>query len=366
MAITMNEIARRLNLSIATVSRALSGKNEGVSQETRTAILAMAEEFGYQKRRVVGKSVAFVIDKGLFDTSSQFYAGIISGVEEELIKNKYYFQFNSVDEANFDLEKINLNFGDLAGVIMVGVYHDDFALKLRSIKVPMVLVDENIPSEDIQTVLIDNTDGVIRACKHLAELGHRRVAYISKEKNEASAYERSYGFQRAVDLFGFHRDEALVAQCTTRVDSGFEAMLHILDDLSTPPTAVVAYNDILAIGAMAALKQRGFRIPQDVSVVGFDDIRLAREAVPPLTSVHVPKRLMGAVAVQRLLHIIRGRSEPLNKVLIPTRLRVRGSTGWCKDVPPERRGSLLPRGEEREELASGLHATKGEAAPPQG
>lgn len=352
MAITMNEIAAKLNLSIATVSRALSGKNEGVSEETRSAILAAAEEFGYQKRRVVGKSVAFVIDKDLFNSSSQFYAGIISGVEEELIKNRYYFQFNSVDAEGFDLAKINLNFSDLAGVIMVGIYHEDFVLKLKNMDVPMVLVDENIPSESFQTVLIDNTDGIIRACKYLAELGHTRVAYLSKEKNEASAYERYYGFRHSSELFGFDKDERLVAESQMRIDSAFESMMTILERLDEPPTAVLAYNDIIALGAMSALQQYGLSIPSDVSVVGFDDIRLARESVPPLTTVHVPKKLMGAVAVQRLLHVIQGQSEPLNKVLIPTKLKIRestapprGSTQKSRTPVVERNGRGVPDGE---------------------
>ncbi|HUX21523.1 MAG TPA: substrate-binding domain-containing protein, partial [Spirochaetia bacterium] len=234
---------------------------------------------------------------------------------------------NSVESEGFDLAKINLNFSDLAGVIMVGIYHEDFVLKLQNMELPMVLVDENIPSEDIQTVLIDNTDGIIRACKFLAELGHKRVAYLSKEKNEASAYERYYGFKHSCELFGFDKDEALVAETQMRIDSAFESMMSILDRVAEPPTAVLAYNDIIALGAMAAIHQRGLSIPGDVSVVGFDDIRLARESVPPLTTVHVPKRLMGAVAVQRLLHVIQGRNEPLHKVLIPTRLKVRESTG---------------------------------------
>ena len=326
MAVTMNEIANKLNLSIATVSRALSGKADTVSEETRKAIFEAVEKYGYHKRRIIGKSVAFVIDKDSFNLSSQFYAQIISGIEEELIRSKYYFHFNSIEREKFDLTKINLNFNDLAGVIMVGVYHDDFVLKLKHIEIPLVLLDYYIPTEDIHTVLIDNADGILKACKYLSSLGHTRVAYLSGDSVETSAQERLYGFRRSQEMFGLDGDRDLVVMnCKSRMDEGFTAMNGILD-MGRLPTAVVAYNDLIAVGAMDAIKQRGLSIPKDISVVGFDDIGLASEVNPFLTTIHVPKRRMGIMAVQSLLQIIRGKEEPAKKILVPTRLVVRDST----------------------------------------
>lgn len=326
MAVTMNEIANKLNLSIATVSRALSGKADTVSEETRKAIFEAVEKYGYHKRRIIGKSVAFVIDKDSFNLSSQFYAQIISGIEEELIRSKYYFHFNSIEREKFDLTKINLNFNDLAGVIMVGVYHDDFVLKLKHIEIPLVLLDYYIPTEDIHTVLIDNADGILKACKYLSSLGHTRVAYLSGDSVETSAQERLYGFRRSQEMFGLDGDRDLVVMnCKSRMDEGFTAMNGILD-MGRLPTAVVAYNDLIAVGAMDAIKQRGLSIPKDISVVGFDDIGLASEVNPFLTTIHVPKRRMGIMAVQSLLQIIRGKQEPAKKILVPTRLVVRDST----------------------------------------
>src|SRR4030042_5879322 len=115
MPYTMNEIAKELHISIATVSRALSGKTEAVSEETRKAIFDLVEKNGYRKRKSIGTHVAFVIDKESFDLSSQFYARIISGIEEELVRYKDYLQFNSMDKDNFELAKINLDFRRLAG-----------------------------------------------------------------------------------------------------------------------------------------------------------------------------------------------------------------------------------------------------------
>jgi LacI family transcriptional regulator len=326
MGVTMNEIANKLNLSIATVSRALSGKADTVSEETRKAIFEAVEKYGYRKRRTIGKSVAFVIDKDSFNLSSQFYAQIISGIEEELIRSKYYFHFNSLEREKFDLTKINLNFNDLAGIIMVGVYHDDFVLKLKHIEIPLVLLDYYIPTEDIHTVLIDNADGILKACKYLSSLGHTRIAYLSGDSVETSAQERLYGFRRSQEMFGLDVDRDLVVMnCKSRMDEGFTAMNGIFD-MDRLPTAVVAYNDLIAVGAMDAIKQRGLSIPKDISVVGFDDIGLASEVNPFLTTIHVPKRRMGIMAVQSLLQIIRGKAEPAKKILVPTRLVVRDST----------------------------------------
>jgi len=327
MAVTMSEIARQLNISIATVSRALSGKSDSVSEETRKAIFALVEKSGYLKRKSVGTTVAFLIDKRSFDLSSQFYARIISGIEEELVRCRYYFHFNSVDKESFDLSKIRLDFSGLAGVILVGVYHDDFVLKLRRCDIPMILVDYYIPTEDIPAVLIDNADGILKACRHLSSLGHRRIAYLSGDPVETSAHERMFGFQRAVAEYGLDRDPALIVEnLAGRIDEGFRAMTSLLTG-GARPSAVVAYNDMIAAGAMDAARQAGLTVPRDISIMGFDDIQLASEVNPPLSTIHVPKKTMGRIAARRLMDIMKKKVEDNpNKILVPTRLVVRGST----------------------------------------
>lgn len=328
MAVTMNEIAKQLHISIATVSRALSGKADSVSEETRRAVFELVEKSGYLKRKPVGTTVAFLIDKRSFDLSSQFYARIISGIEEELVRRRYFFHFNSVDKESFDLSRIRLDFSGLAGVILVGVYHDDFVLKLRNLDVPMILIDYYIPTEDIPAVLIDNADGILKACRHLASLGHRRVAYLSGDAVETSTHERLFGFHRAVAEYGLDPDPDLVVEnLAGRIDEGFRAMAALLGK-GAAPSAVVAYNDLIAAGAMDAVKQSGRAVPGDISIVGFDDIQLAAELNPPLSTVHVPKKTMGRIAARRLIDLIKKKEEPTpNKTLVPTRLVIRGSTG---------------------------------------
>ncbi len=330
MAVTMKEVAEQLKISVATVSRALSGNPDAVSEETRRAVFDFVEKHGYFKRKSAGTNVAFVIDKDSFELSSQFYARIISGIEAEIVRGRYFFQFKSVERDNFDLARINLDFSGLAGVIMVGVYHDDFVLKLRRLSVPMILLDYYIPTEDIPAVLIDNTDGILKACRHLSSLGHRRVAYLSGDPVETSAHERLFGFQRAVTVFGLDREPGLVVEnCKSRIDEGFRAMAGLLKS-ERPPTAVVAYNDLIAVGAMDAIKHAGLSVPKDVSVMGFDDIPLAAEVNPPLTTIDVPKRTMGAIAARRLVDIVKKKEDIPHKTLIPARLVVRSSTAAAR------------------------------------
>lgn len=329
MGVTMDEIARKLNVSVATVSRALSGRSAMVSPEVRKEIQEAARRYGYKKRRTVGKSVALIIDRQLFTVSSQFYNGIVEGVEQQLISSRYFFQFHSVEQGTGQLDELNLNFPDLAGVIDVGGYHDELTEKLHDMGVPVVLIDHHIPTADVPAVLIDNSDGMVQACKHLSDLGHRRVAFLACDPPVTNGHERLFGYRRAVEIFGFDDDPQLVKFCGGRIDEAHQAMNGILER-GLKPTAVLTHNDARALGVMDALKQAGLRIPSDISVVGFDDITLSHEVVPALTTVHVPRKTMGITAVQRLLDSIQGKENPFIKVIVPTNLVVRGSTAAVK------------------------------------
>jgi len=324
----MKEIARSLGVSIATVSRVLSGSEDSVSDDVRRAIRETADRLGYRPRRRVGRTIAFLIDGELFNVSSLFYSNIISGAEKEVALHRYYFQFSAGAPEDSSPGGPPFKFNDLAGAILIGASHADFILRLRSRRIPIVMVDYWVPTEDIDTILVDNVDGIMRAGKHLAELGHRRVAYISGTIDGISSPERRHGFSRAQAAFGFAEDAALVGECPESISGGFEAMGRMLDRAGgEPPTAVIAYNDMVAIGAMDAIKQRGLVIPDDISVVGFDDISLSAEVTPPLTTVQVPKELMGKLAAETLFHSIAGSPHATRKILVPTRVVPRASTG---------------------------------------
>ncbi len=328
MSITMQEIAEKLNLSIATVSRALSGKEDSVSEETRQLILETAERYGYKRRRKTVKNVGFFIEREIFKRSSQFYAGIISGVEEELIKRKYIFQFNTIESGISTLKDLGIGSESIAGAIFAGSINLDLIRSATDMDLPVVLIDFNIPTEEIDCVLIDDVDGMVKAVNFLYSLGHRRIAYISLDGSEESVYNRLTGYRRGLEMHNIPYEEDLVERCPGLIYEGYEAVKRLLErNVDNPPTAVIGYNDIIAIGAMDAIKKMDLKIPEDMSVVGFDDIGIAREVVPALTTLHVPKRAMGIIAVQHLERLIEGKKELVKKVLVPARLKIRKSTG---------------------------------------
>ncbi len=327
MAVTMKEIAGARGVSIATVSRVISGSEDAVSEEVRRSILETAEKLGYRPRRRIGRTVAFLIDKEMFNLSSLFYTNIISAAEKEVASRKYFFQFSAIARGELPFNRLSLRFNDLAGVVIVGTYDRDFLLRLRAQKVPVILVDYAVPTEDIDAILVDNVDGIMRTAKHLAELGHRRVAYISGTIDSLSSQERRHGFDLARTAYGFVVEPELVEECPESISGGFEAMQRILARRAAKrPTAVIAYNDMVAIGAMDAIKQHGLAIPADMSIVGFDDISLSAEVMPTLTTAQVPKDLMGRLAAETLFHSIAGRSHYTQKILLPTHLVIREST----------------------------------------
>jgi DNA-binding LacI/PurR family transcriptional regulator len=327
MAVTMNEIARALGVSVATVSRVLSGSEDNVSEEARAAILGAAAELGYRPRRKIGRTVAFLIDNDLFNLSSLFYTNVISGVEKEVALRRFFFQFITVKPADTPVSRLNLKFNDLAGVVLIDTYEPQFARRLRTLGIPVVLVDCWVPTEDIDSILIDNVDGIMRAGRHLQGLGHARVSYLSGSIDSGSANERRYGFQQARDAYGLDPDLALVEECPECISGGFDAMNRVLDRTGRrPPTAVIAYNDLVAIGAMDAIKQRGLSIPHDISIVGFDDLTLAAEVIPPLTTMQVPKELMGRMAAEIIFSGGREQRRAPHKILLPARLVERATT----------------------------------------
>jgi LacI family transcriptional regulator len=327
MAVTMKKIAEAQGVSIATVSRVLSGSEDSVSDEVRRSILETAKRLGYEPRRKIGRTVAFLIDTEMFNLSSLFYTNIISAAEKEVAARRYFFQFSAISSSEIPLNRLNLKFNDLAGVVIVGTYDREFLIRLRTQRIPVILVDYAVPTEDIDAILVDNVDGIMKAGKHLAELGHRRVAYISGTIDGLSAQERRHGFNLARAAYGFIEEPDLVEECPESMSGGFEAMQRILGRRDARrPTAVIAYNDMVAIGAMDAIKQQGLVIPGEMSIVGFDDLSLSSEVMPPLTTVQVPKELMGRLAVETLFFTISGRSNFTRKILLPTMLVVREST----------------------------------------
>ncbi len=323
MAVRMRDIARMAGVDVSTVSRALGG-DAVISPATREKVLGIAAAHGYRRRASRSRTIAYVIDRRFFLLTSHFYNRVMEGVEAEVKSRGYAFQFQTLepDQAGLDPAEVQR----LAGVVVTSTFNDEPIRELIQAGLPLVLLDHYIPTEDVSCVLVDNTDGIIRGVRHLASLGHRRVAYVAGDLREIGSGDRLVGFQKAVRAFGLDPSTELVRECDFTIQGAYRAVKELLDS-GRPPTAVASVNDIAAIGAMEAIKGRGLRIPQDVSILGFDDIDLASQVVPRLSTMHVARRTMGRLAAQRLFRLLEGTRDEFTKVLVPPALTVRESTG---------------------------------------
>lgn len=325
MSITMKEIAEIAGVNISTVSRALSN-DRTISANVKNRILEIANQYSYKRRRTIGRIISYVIDKRYFLLTSHFYNRLIGGIEEEVKKNGYIFQFNSLEPNQFAIDNINIK--NIAGMIVTSNYHDDFILEMEKIGIPLVLVDYYLPTENIIAILTDKIDGIITGIKYLTSLGHKRIAYLKGDTSSIGVMDRITGFKRAVTMFNLDSDEDLLIDCDFSIKGAYEDMKKYLDSHKELPSAVMCTNDMIAIGAMDAIKEKRLKIPDDINVLGFDDIDLASEVNPRLSTLHVRKRTMGRLAVQNLFKIIHGERIEFNKIIIKPTLIVREST--CK------------------------------------
>jgi LacI family transcriptional regulator, repressor for deo operon, udp, cdd, tsx, nupC, and nupG len=206
---------------------------------------------------------------------------------------------------------------------------------------PTVLACEHIPGLALPTVRIDNYGAAGAAMRHLAGLGHRRIGHLAGPLDRVISVDRLRGYRDAVTALGLDADPALVAYGDFTLHAGIDGMAGLLA-LATPPTAVFAASDEMAIGAIRAIGRAGLKVPDDISVVGFDDILFAAAIEPPLTTIAQPRREIGRRAMRMLAGLLEGRPGPGDDVVLPAPLVVRRST-----APRRRRSGEREDREER-------------------
>ncbi|MBI5282380.1 MAG: LacI family DNA-binding transcriptional regulator [Candidatus Solibacter usitatus] len=326
---SIKDIARLARVSHSTVSRALSGSTL-ISPETAGRIRKIAEESGYRPsaaaRSLVTSRTATI---GVVVTSiaDPFAAEVVLGIEDAANDHDY-----SVILANSNAQperevRVVRAFEErrVDGIIVtssrVGAIYVDM---LSQTQVPIVLLNNQHPSEFMHSVMIDNVAGGLDATRHLVGLGHRRIAYIGDRFGCQSDTERFGGYRSALDLAYLPFLPEYVAHGDGKPDGGAPAMESLLS-LPSPPTAVFCYNDMTALGAIRAISARGLRVPADISIVGFDDLFFAQYSAPPLTTVRQPMRDMGRLALETLLQLLSGAATQPN-IKVPGELIVRQST----------------------------------------
>ncbi|HWQ52825.1 MAG TPA: LacI family DNA-binding transcriptional regulator [Bryobacteraceae bacterium] len=324
---TIKDIARAASVSHSTVSRALRD-SPMVGRETADRIRRIAQESGY-RASAVARSLATSRTRtiGVVVTSiaDPFAAEVVSGIEEAADSQGYSV---ILADSNADPERevrvvTALQERRVDGIVVtssrVGALYVPLLAQMR---VPIVLVNNQHPSEFVHSVMIGNREAALAAVNHLVALGHRRIAYLGDRFGHQSDTERFAGYREALEQADLPFTPELVMHGDGKLEGGEQAMCRLLS-LAARPTAVFCYNDMSAVGALAGIRTRGLRIPEDISVVGFDDLPIARYTWPPLTTVRQPKRQMGRLAVERLLSHPTGIEE---NTTVPGELIVRAST----------------------------------------
>jgi LacI family transcriptional regulator len=329
--VTIREIADRAGVSIATVSRVLNGR-EDVAEETRELVSRIIRDHGYTANRsarglsagrtsLVGVLVPLVFPA--------YFSAILAGAAEALAEQELRVVLSPTghehDREVSLLDRLMHGLTDGALIVLPEESSDELEGLLGQ-GYRFVVVDPRLPLDQrIPAVSAAHTSGADQAMRHLLDLGHRRIAAITGPPGWVATEDRRRGYHAALAAAGILPDPALEVDADFEIPGGREAAGYLLD-LPDPPTAIFAFNDNLAIGAIEAARARGVRVPEGLSVVGFDDVEHATIVSPALTTVRQPLAEMGRTAVNLLIRLLeRQRFETL-RVELGTRLVVRDST----------------------------------------
>jgi len=325
----MRDVAQRAGVSTSTVSHVVNDTRFVTPELVQRVRDAMAE-LGYQPNAVarsLRRKETFTLGMIVPDNANPFFAMMARAIEDTCYQQGYSLILtNSEGDAARELSNVNVLLSkQVDGLIFVavGMGNQDLLRVLHS--APVIVVDRDLPGVDVDAVLVDNLSGGYQATRHLIELGHRRIACITGPSETTPSADRVTGYRRALVEAGLPVDETLIVRGDFQFASGFTGAKALLAHRN-PPTAILACNDLMAVGCIAAATELGQQVPAELSVVGFDDITLASYTTPPLTTVSQPIEEIGRLATQLLIRRIQTPDSPRERHMLPTRLVVRGST----------------------------------------
>lgn len=335
--VTSAQVAQQAGVSRTTVSFVLNqAAGVNIPEGTRQRVLQAARDLGYTPHAAARALVtqrsyllAFVLcqntDQLLADA---FLPDVLRGVSEAVAPSGYRVLVEPLEDPNQPDTYISLvREQRVDGLLLSGPRSDDVRLEeLRAASFPVVLMGQ-LPGSGFPFADVDNVSGARQAVEHLYRLGRRRIAMITNAPPEfTSSADRIRGYCQALEAHGLPIEQDLIAAGQFTEESGYLAMRRLLD--SAPPfDAVFVASDVVAFGALAAIREHGLQIPRDIAVIGFDDVRTARYTSPPLSTVHLPARELGARAAAMLLQLINNPTIAMEGVLLETELVVRESCG---------------------------------------
>lgn len=342
MTATIADVAREAGVSTATVSRVLAGLG-GARPDTQRRVLEAARALDYRPSeiaRAFKRRSTQTLGLIVTDIENPYFPQLVRSVEDAARAEGYAVLLcNAADDAERESFYLDLLIdrrvdGLIIAASSLGVRHHEW---LAGVRLPVVLVNTVADGVDLPSITSDNHAGGRLAAEHLLDLGHRRFGHLMAPPRNVDGPDRLAGARQALAGAGLEAAQPVVAVGDPLVGGGEAAMLALLDR-APDVSAVLAYNDLMAIGALRALGRRGYHVPRDVSVVGFDDVAFAAYVDPPLTTIAQGTIEMGGWAVDQMTRRLRSEvtEHPAPSVRLPVHLVVRGSTGR---VPPEPRGT---------------------------
>ena len=338
---SIKAVARLAGVSVATVSRVLNDSGP-VKEETRRRILEVVETLNYVPHgaaRSLTTKQTDTLGVLLPDIYGEFFSELIRGIDSAARRQGYHVLVSGSHEDREEVQAVLRALrGRVDGLILM-TPSADMLEALRSVpsgSPPIVLLNCPPGGLPFDSINVDNHGGAMAMVRHLAGLGHRRIAFIQGPPDNHDARERLRGYREAVRELGLETDSTLEVPGDFSEEAGCRAG-EILLKLAARPDAVFAANDAMAIGCLHALRQDGVGVPEEIAVAGFDDVPIARFMSPPLTSVGVPIAELGALALERLLESVRQRGHSPRHEDLPPVLVVRGSCGAQSAQFPSRR-----------------------------
>jgi LacI family transcriptional regulator len=326
---TIKDIARKAGVTPGVVSRALNNKY-GVKESTRARILKIAQELEYYPnaaaRSLVTRKTG-AIGVMMADISEPYYSQLIKGMEYVANQTGHTLLFSNSYESiehNRVLQKM-LYTERVDGLVIVGsnIQEKDFAFSLIEQDIPFVLIERNFSDPRVNCIYFDNIQAAYLATRHLIDKGHRKIAHIAGNLYNQVTLDRIEGYKRALNDANIEFSSEWITSGNYVSRGGYEAMKEILH---LDCTAVFAGNDTMAYGALLAISEAGLHVPEDIAVIGLDDLEFSGLTNPPLTTIHQPRHEMGKKSLELLTRILRGQQENGVKIGFSPVLVVRKST----------------------------------------
>lgn len=329
----LQDVARHAGVSPATVSRVINNTAH-VRESVRARVLQSAAALGYKVRqaRASGTTSSVTIALLITDILNPFFPEIVRGVEDEAKSDGLaMLLYDTTEDSQSEHQVLHMLANrTVDGIIVCAsrlAAQDLIALHERH-KTPMVVINRIVNHPDIPCILVDLENATYRAARHLLTLSHTRIAYLAGPGQSEQSQARRRGLEMALEEAGLCLRSEWCPSSFPNVDGGFQAMSALLAmPVADRPTAVLAYNDMMAMGALHAIRAHHLRVPQDISIVGFDDIAMAAHTNPPLTTVDQPTYRMGKLAMQMLRQLMQGQAVSGDGyTLVESPLIVREST----------------------------------------